>query len=284
MKIRFEVVCLITALSVRIPEQKKGLRAFASRLRGDRVEVKTSSARGVTLRHIIYTSYSGELKLEKTFDAVGAQRSRILCSERLVFPRQSGYRRFFSTAFSSRLCTNFALEVLSACKNAAGLRVAIYDPAAYCADFLLSVLEHCSDVAVVTSCFEPYSCAARRALEELGAAAMITKNRSELSQRDLIIAPQRIAEELPLSADSVTLTASKPPEKTAGTLLYSYRFKMPNGFSLIKPKELSEEYFCSALYTIGEQYELGSIVPLTVCGVREEYDAKTLAKFLDKRI
>ena len=92
---------MITALSVRIPARERGLRAWAERLRGDRVEVQTRQARGVTLRHVIYTSYSGELRLEKTIDAVGAQRSRILCSERLIFPRQSGFRRFSSTAFSS---------------------------------------------------------------------------------------------------------------------------------------------------------------------------------------
>ena len=274
---------MITALSVRIPARERGLRAWAERLRGDRVEVHTRRARGVTLRHVIYTSYSGELRLEKTIDAVGAQRSRILCSERLIFPRQSGFRRFSSTAFSSRLCTNFALSALSLCERAAGLRVAIYDPAAYCADFLLAVLEHCSDVAVVTSCFEPYICAARRALDELGAAVYLTKNRSELGRRDLIIAPQRIAEELPLGADSVILTAAEPPANTPGTLLCSYRFKMPNGFAEIKPAELSEEYFCSALYTLSSQFELGSIIPLSVCGNRGEFNAKTLAKFLDNR-
>ena len=167
---------MITALSVKIPEKKKGLGKVTDKLRRDRIEVEDKNARGVTLRHITYTSYSGELRLEKINFAVGVQRGRLLCSDRLIFPRQSGYRRFTSSAFSSRLCTNFALSVLNNCKNAAGLRVAIYDPAAYCADFLLSVLAHCSDVSVVTSCFEPYLCVAERALSETGAAAKEKKS------------------------------------------------------------------------------------------------------------
>lgn len=274
---------MITALSVKIPEKPSGILGLADRFRRDRVEVETRRARGVTLRHIVYTSYSGELRLDKTDGAVGSQRDRIICSDKLIFPHKSGYRRFCSTSFSSRLCTNFAVSVLMSCKNAAGLKVAIYDPAAYCADFLLSVLEHCADVSVVTSCFEPYLCVAERALGELGAAAVVTKNRGELIGCDLMIAPQKIAEDLPVSDDTVVLTVSQPPRGMGGKLYYRYRFRMPNGFDKIKPEELDEEYFCSALYTLGAQYELGSIVPLSAAGNAGARDVKTLANLLDKR-
>ena len=76
-----EVVAMMTALSVRVPESKKGLRGWAEKLRGDRIEVKTCRARGVTLRHVIYTSYSGTVKLEKADEVIGMQRDRLLCSE-----------------------------------------------------------------------------------------------------------------------------------------------------------------------------------------------------------
>ncbi len=261
---------MITALSIKVPKKKKGLRALADRFRRDRVEAEDKSAGGVTLRHVIYTGYSGELKLEKLNSAVGVERRRLLCSDRLIFPRQSGYRRFSSTAFSSRLCTNFALGVLKSSKNAANLRVAIYDPAAYCADYLFSVLECCADVTVVTSCFEPYFCVLDRALCELGATAMITKNRAELERSDLVIAPQPIAENIKLKDSAVLLAVSRPPKDIKCRAFYKYHFKMPNTFSKLKPDGLSEEYFCSALYTIGGQHQLGSILPLSAegdCGV-----------------
>lgn len=273
---------MITALSVKIPERRRGLRGWTERLRGDRVKVETKEARGVTLRHVIYTSYSGELRLEKTIDAVGCDRGSILCSERLIFPRASGYRRFSSTAFSARLCVNFALDVLSRCQNAAALRIGIYDPAAVCADLLFPALERCNDVAVVTGAAAPYLCEAERAMEEMGAAALITKSRSALGNRDLIIAPQHVVEQVCVD-DAVLLTAAKPDGNPGGTQLYRYRFRMPNGFAQMKPRELSEEYFCSALYTLGAQYALGSIVPLSAGGNRAEYTAGQLAKWLDKR-
>lgn len=262
---------MITALSIKIPEKKKGLRALADKLRSDRVEAEDKTAGSVTLRHIVYTSYSGELKLERLNSLAGVERRRILCSDKLIFPRQSGYRRFGSTAFSSRLCTNFALGVLKDCKNAADLRAAIYDPAAYCANYLLSVLEYCADVTVVTSCFEPYFCVADRALCELGAAVMITGNRDELERSDLVIAPQPISEDIKLKHSAVLLTVSAPPKDIKCRAFYKYHFKMPNTFAKLKPAELSEEYFCSALYAIGGQHQLGSILPLSAegsCGAR----------------
>ncbi len=274
---------MITAFSVRIPDKQKGWRALTERLRRDRVEVETRQARGVTLRHVTYTSYSGEVRLERADAAVGAQRDKILCSDKLIFPHGSGYKRFSSTAFSSRLCTNFALSVLRACPGAAGLRVGIYDPPAYCADFLLPVLEVCGDVIAVTSCFEPYFCVADRALSEMGAAAMVTKNRAELDKCDLIIAPQPIAEALLPDPNAVVLTVAPPNKKLRARVFDHYRFRMPNGFAALKPEELSEEYFCSALYTLGAQFALGSIVPLRACGSAGECDVKTLANWLDKR-
>ena len=242
------------------------------------MQVNLLRARGVTLRHVIYTSYSGEVKLEKADEAVGMQRGRLLCSDRLEFPPRSGYKRFSSAAFSSRLCTNFALSVLDG--GQADVRVALYDPDAACADLLPHLLACCGDVTAVTDCFEPYLCAADRALEELGAAAVITRRRAELSACGLVIAPRPVREPLPLCEKAVVLTAGKPLVPLNGTVLWRYHFKMPDGFADIKPEELSEEYFCSALYTLGSQFELGSIVPLSAQGERGSCDAKALAAIL----
>ena len=266
-----------------VPAQRQKWDLLRKKLRRDRVEVETRQARGVTLRHVTYTSYSGQLLLDKLDSAIGARRDVLLCSDKLIFPRQSGYRRFSSTAFSSRLCTNFALSLLQGCKSAARLRVALYDPEAYCADYLFSLLEICTDVTVVTSCFEPYFYVADRALSELGAAALVTKNRAELQKRDVIIAPRPVAEAISVEKSALVFTVSRPCKVTGGTVFDRYHFRMPNGFAQIKPAELGEEYFCSALYTLGAQYELGSIIPLSASGSAGARDLKTLANLLDKR-
>lgn len=254
---------MITMLSVSVPEQKKGIVGIAKKLKKDKLRVEIKKARGVSLKHITYTSYSGKVCLDKAGRIIGAQRTQLLCSEKLDFPLQSGYRRFKSDVFPARLCTNMALELLKTCKCSATLKVGIYDKSAVACDCLLGVLEYCSNAVVVTKNSKPYHFTAQRALDELGASALITKSVSELSGCDLIIAPCVIDEALPLSVKAVVLTLSRPKIKTGAAEYYRYHFRMPNGFDLIKPDELDEEYFCSALYTLGSQYELGSIVPLT---------------------
>lgn len=272
----------MTALSVQMPGRRRGLRGWTQHLRRDKVEVDICRARGVTLRHVTYTCYSGQVSLEKLDGAVGLQRGALVCSSKLTFPPHSGYRRFCSDAFSARLCENFALHVLCHCPNATGLRTALYDPGARSVELLLCLLERCGDVTVVTNCAEPYFCAANRALEETGAAAMITERPGGVENRDFIIAPHGIDERLPVSDGAVVLTVGQPRRVTCGSLFWQYSFKMPNGFADIKPAELSEEYFCSALYTLGAQYALGSIVPLRAGGTADA-DAAQVAKLLKQR-
>lgn len=255
---------MITALCVKVPEKKKGISKLINHFRNDKVDVEIKSARGVSLKKITYTSYSGKIKLDKTDHIIGAQRSRLLCSDKLRFPEDSGYRRFYSTEFSARLCTNMALSILKEFKYPEKIKVGIYDPDGDSHDFLFHVLNLCSDVTVVTNNGEAYQYELDRAMDELGASAIVTKNTDDLSKCELVVAPCVIEEKLPLKSDTLVMTVENPKVPTSGLVYYKYYLKMPNGFDSIKPQELEEDYFCSALYTLAFQYELGSIVP-TLC-------------------
>lgn len=272
---------MITAFSVKLPPKATGLKKLADRLRRDKVEIEIRRARGVSLRHITYTSYSGEVHLDRTDSLVGTQRDRLLCSDKLVFPHSCGYRRFESAAFSARLCVNMALETLRECRNAAELRLGIYDPQGTAADFLLHALEFCVEPVVITQNADTYQLVRERALNELGAAVSLTKQTEELERCDLLVAPARIHEALPLKPSAIVLTTGEPTKPLSGEIYYSYSFRMPNGFSSLKPAELSEEYFCSALYTLGGQYALGSIVPLSCNGRSGAQTVKSLSNLLD---
>ncbi len=274
---------MLTALSVNVPEKAEGLRRLANRLRRDRVEVQVSRARGVSLRHITYTSYSGEVRLDRADRLIGAQRSQLLCSDKLVFPVRSGYRRFSSRSFSARLCANMALEALRGCPSAARLCCGIYDPRGVASDYLLRSLSYCVNPIVIEGDNDVYSLTRERALTELGATVTVTKNRAELERCDFVLAPTGIDVPIQLKPEAVVLTAGEPSTPLNGEVYYQYSFRMPNGFDALKPKELSEEYFCSALYTLGAQYELGSIVPLSCRGRYGTQSVKSLAELLDNR-
>ena len=176
---------------------------------------------------------------------------------------------------------NMALETLRNCQHSTELRLGIYDPTAIAADFLLHALEFCVNPVIITKNHTPYRLARERALNELGAAVSLTTRIEDLAQCDFVIAPSRIHEPLPLRSTAIVLTSGEPKPSVDGEIYYSYSFRMPNGFASLKPAELSEEYFCSALYTLGEQYALGSIVPLTCNGKTGAQTVKSLSNLLD---
>lgn len=255
---------MITSLSFSIPEKDNLLKKILYKIKNDKVDVKIEQARGVHIKQVKYTSYSGKLKLEKVDKFIGAQKSKLVCNEKLKFPQNSGYKRFNSYDFSIRLCTNMALKIVSEMESPEKLRIGIYDTKAISADILPMLLKHCSNVIVVTDNEERYYEVTEQAMDELGATAVITKNINEIENCDLIIAPQVITEKLPLKREAVVLTIDSPKVEVPALVYHKYYFKMPNGFDRIKPIELDEEYFCSALYSLCSQFELGSIVP-TVC-------------------
>ena len=271
---------VITVLSVKLPEAKGRLDKLTRRLRRDKLDISIREARGVCLKHITYTGYNGKICLERADKIIGAQRAQLVCSDKLVFPENCGYKRFCSREFSVRLCTNMALSVLSACGCAAKIKLGIYDINGDSCDFLYHALEYCSDVTIFTKNIGAYRCVADRALDELGAASVITTNPGELSGCDFAVAVQPVEHELGLSANTIVLTVAEPRAKIGGRVYYRYHFRMPNGFDAIKPPDLDEEYFCSALYTLGGQYQLGSIVPLVCRGFQSSQTVKSLCESL----
>ena len=273
---------MITALKVKVPENDEGINKIINRLRRDKIESKIKRARGVSIRHITYTSYSGKIKLEKADKIIGEQKSQLLCDINLKFPLESGYKRFCSDDFSSRLCTNMAISILMEFETPEKLKVGIYDKSGKNADFLFNVLEYCSDVSVVTENSNAYQSVLSRALDELGASAVVTRNIAELENCNFVIAPQTIEEKLPLKEDALVLTVDCPKVHNEGMVYYKYHFRMPNGFDTIKPDSFDEEYFCSALYTLASQYELGSIVPLVCRNYASSQTVKSLCAYVSR--
>ena len=271
---------MITALTVNLPEKRKGILGIADKIRRDKVDIKLKKARGVSLKHITYTSYSGKIKLQYIDHLIGVQRNRLVCVENLAFPQNSGYRRFSAPDFSCRLCTNMALSALKDCEQSENLCVGIYDPEGYSADVIFEVLKYCSDVRIITDNSELYRPELERAMEEFGATAILTENRSEIDNCNFIIAPTQICEVLPIKIDSVVLTVGCPKEKVSGLVYHKYYLRVPKGFDLLKPAELDDEYFCSALYSLAAQYELGSVVPTLCSSYSSSQTLKSLCAYL----
>lgn len=273
---------MITTLSVKLPEKPKGIKSLFYALRRDKAAVEIKKARGVSVKQITYTSYSGKVRLDKVDCIIGAQRNHLICSPKLRFPENSGYRRFSSNAFSIRLCTNMALSTVESCLHPELLKVGIYDPDGDSHEIMFHILKHCCEVKVVTNDYDSYQFELERAMDELGASAVVTKNTDDLSECQLVVAPCIIEEKLPLKPDTLVLTVGAPKAELNGLVYYKYRLRMPKGFEILKPQDFDEEYFCSALYTLASQYELGSIIPQLCQNCSSSQTVKSLCAYLNR--
>jgi hypothetical protein len=272
---------LVTALNVQIPEKGRGVVRLINNIKPDKITIEFRRARGVCLKYVTYRTYSGKINLDKLGAAVGSQQNRILCAEDIKFPPDSGFIRFSSAEFTSRLCTNMALDVIRRCQHSDCLKVGIYDPQAVSTDFLFYALQVCSDVRVVTNESETYYCQLNRAMEELGATAVVTSRTEELGDCNFVVAPLQISEPLPTKETAIVLTNGRPKVQLSGQVYFKYHMRLPNGFSKLNPPELDEEYFCSALYTLENQYELGTILPTACSNDTMSQTVRSMCKCID---
>ena len=273
---------MIAALNIEYGNKGRGLRRLINKIKRDRITVELRKARGVCLVYVTYTSYNGKINLDKLSGVFGSRSRRILCDSRIEFPKNSGFIRFDSDSFRIRLCTNMVYQIL---KDSDGLSISlgIYDPNGIISDFLPVSLEYCRRVTVVTNESKIYQTQLNRALDELGATAVITSKADELENCNLIIAPDVIDASLSIKGTAIVLTTQKPTKTISGHIYYKYNFKMPASLAQIKPDVLSDEYFCSALYTIENKYELGSIVPNLCSDGTTSQTIPSIQKFLSEQ-
>ena len=164
---------MITSLNVVFPEKCGKIRGFFNRLRGDKVCVEIKRARGVSVKQLTYICRRQKVNLNKIDRAIGNQRTRLLCCEEMIFPNDSGYKRFYSPLFSARLCTNMALFALSKFDTPERLTVGIYDPDAQCTDLVSFVLKYTGNACIITDNEDVFYDELNTIAEETGALSLI---------------------------------------------------------------------------------------------------------------
>lgn len=253
---------MLTALTIENKSEKKFFKKIIASIKGNKIKTEVNQVRGVILRHITYINYTNNINWQEIDKYVGIQRNHLLCSEYLDLPKDMGYKRFYSNDFVQRLCTNMSLHILSKLDNPNEVKVCLYDINGESVDMLQNLLEICPEARVVTQNTELYAEQAKMILEETGVSPIINCTTECLEDCDFLIAPCTIAEKLPIKSRTVTLTSHSPLAEQDGALYFRYHFKMPNKFEELKPQELSDLYFASALYTKARQHQLGTIVPM----------------------
>lgn len=253
---------MLTALTVKTDKPRNRFQKLLNRIRGDSITTDINSVGGVVLRRVTYISRNGNVDLQKLAAEIGEARE-ILCDENVTLPK--GCSRFDDSSFKSILSINFSVKVLSMLKSSCpDLPVGFYDLSAQYSAAIGELSHYNDNLTVVSDNIYEYKEICDAVLAESGAAIEITDNRQRLSCCRLVIAPQSIEEPLPISGSAIILSGAKPKVSLRGVCYYEYRLKMPPEFAVLKPEELSAEYFTGALYSLSRQYTLGRTVP-TLC-------------------
>lgn len=272
---------MLTALTVKNVIPKNCLEKIFNRLRGNSIKIEIKSARGVVLRDIVYINRNGKINWYALDSEIGAQRNQLLCTDNILFPKNSGFKRFENIEFKIQLACNLGVYVLSKLKSEIpDIKVGVFDKNACCTNLLEELINYSANIVVVTDYKDEYENTAERIAFSEGAVVSVSENRDALSDCPLVIAPGQINESLPVSGGAIVLTAFAPTICVTGLVYFDYHFRMPNMFDELKPESLSCEYFAGALYTKGRQYELGSIVPTTCSNFSSSQTPRSICDYL----
>lgn len=250
---------MMTAL--QIEEHEKGWLRF---FRRNRIRVEHRYCDAATLKCVTYEHFRGKVSWMSIDRFVKAQRNRVLCAPDTELPPKSGYKRFESSALSRRMCENTALYLLRNMKDCA-IKVVLVDESGDCAGLCEYLADYCDPVTVLSTAAPIYAAQAEYLLNEKGASLKLCHDKSCLNDADLIIAPERLKEQLPCPANALILTGEKSGAMQNAATIYDYFFDLPQKFRELCPAFLDEMYFASALYTMAGARELGSEV-FTRCG------------------
>ena len=273
---------MITALNIE-DRRRKGLGGMVNILKRNRLRVEHLFCDTAAVKSVTYELYHGKVGWSAIDRFVKAQRGRILCSEDMALPAGCGYRRFCSRELSRRMCENAALYLLRVC-GSKDIRVALIDKSGDSVRLCEHLSDHTEPLCVVTDAVELYIAQAENLLNGKGASMRICRNKACLRDADLIIAPDRIDDELDCSPDAVILSAEAPSVTQKAPVIYAYTFDLPPKYADMKPKYLEPMYFASALYAMASAHELGSEL-FRLCGDGSViHTRKSLTAMLKKRL
>ena len=271
---------MITALNIE-EKKSRGVLSFL-RLKTNKIRVEHLYCDKAAIKCITYEKYRKTVDWNAIDRFVKSQRNHLLCPADLELS-EKGYRRFESFELSKRMCENAALYLLSEAKDK-DLTVSLIDPSGEYVPIPRDLFDFCGRVTVVTDCEDLYLDEAARLLEEKGAVLCVSKSRDALLDADIIIAPDRIEEPLPVRPQAILFTSQSPLVEIGCCVIYKYFFDLPQKYESIRPVFLEPMYFAEAMYTLANAHELSDSVFRYCSDGVTVHTRKSLTEFLKTRI
>lgn len=269
---------MLVALNIKNQIPKSFFEKLLNKARGDKIVTEINNVGGVALRDVTYIKRRDKINFEKLASALGESQN-ILCKESTVLPE--GFSRFENREFKSLLSINLGVFILSELKKAGeDVSVGFYDRDGLYSEHIRRLSRFNNNLTAVTDNLELYDEISDKIMNDSGAVISVTDNRLRLTDCRLVIAPEGVSEPLMTLGNTVVLSAKKPEVSLSGVCYYDYSLRVPDSFAELKPPRFSAEYFSGALYSLGRQYELGSVVPVSCSNSVFSQTPASLVKYL----
>ncbi len=240
--------------------QKRGVFSFVRYLCRNRIITEERAFMGINIRHLRYIHNHGRINWRRIHRKAGV--SRVLCSEDVHIPSDSGMRRFEPYEYRSRLCANAGLDILRRMRSVPpSLRIGLYDPRGEAEDMTGHILRLTDNLVVVTDNRDLYMEQAGILMEEMGAVLCISSRISDLYDCTLVIAPTGIDRRLSLRSDSVVLCPGLPAVTLRGQVYFRYEVELSEELTDFCPDEIGSDVLAGGLYSLCGVYELGALSP-----------------------
>lgn len=168
----------------------------------------------------------------------------------MSLPRKLGFKRFDNPMYIRRLCINAAegyIKSLNCDPNE--LRISLFDPSGRFSFAAERFIKYTNSLQVATSAVRFYEAENERFMREYGATIFVHSNFYDVIPCDILVAPQTITMPISCGSTMTIFTGSRPKVPVCGIVHDNFSIRLPVCLEDIKPKELSDTYFLSALYT-----------------------------------
>lgn len=260
----------------------RGVARILPFLLRDKLTEEYKEKKSLVVRNLHYISRKKQVNWQAVFARAGYDSKSLVCSSEVVFPKNSGLCRFNSNSFFKVMTENFALQILKEMENPQKIKIAFLDFDGERRLFAERLCELSDNFIIITGEKRKYFNLSDKMMNERGVSLVITSRINRMNDADFVIAPSRIRKTTDLRKKSLVLTCEKPCFDVSALCYYKYRTEVPSEYKSLVPNCIDEDYFLSALYSKGRQYNLSNLIPKVAYNENSTCTVKSMAKYLDR--
>lgn len=241
-----------------------------------RAEIKNSG--GIKVMYLSCESNCGRVDWKAVERHAGESKGYILCSRSVVLPEKMGFRRFYSKSLYRLMSINGAISVLSLLKHdCRRISLCFCDECGEYSKYAALFLPLCGSMKILSRS-NVYDSFCDYAMGEYGACVDICRSARMVSDCNIFVSPRCVNLEMYCGNGAVMFTGGVKSANSRIKTINDFLWELPKKYSSLKPKNLSEEYFSQALYSIGHCRENALVEPYAFILNGRRMDAAGLAE------